>query len=149
MSGIVVVFLLILVALVLFIWGLVPPVIVAIGVSLTLFFAGILPVEQVLGGFGDLVVVLIASLFVIAAGLEASGVTTWVGQLLIKQAGESRTRLMILLMLMAALFTSTISVNGTVAALLPLCVALAVRLRIPTSQLLLPMVFLRRTAQRC
>jgi di/tricarboxylate transporter len=141
MSGIVIVFLLILVALLLFIWGRVPPVIVAMGVSLALFLTGILPVEEALGGFGDLVVVLIASLFVIATGLEASGVTTWAGQWLIKQAGESRTRLMILLMLMAALFTSTISVNGTVAALLPLCVVLAVRLRIPTSQLLLPMVF--------
>jgi di/tricarboxylate transporter len=141
MSGITIVFLLIFVALVLFIWGRVPPVIVAIGVSLALFFTGILPAEEALGGFGDLVVLLIASLFVIAAGLEASGVTTWAGQWLIKQAGESRTRLMILLMLMAALFTCTISVNGTVAALLPLCVVLAVRLRIPTSQLLLPMVF--------
>jgi len=141
MSGIIIVFLLIFVALILFIWGRVPPVIVAIGVSLALFFSGILPVGQALGGFGDLTVVLIASLFVVATGLEVSGVTTWAGQWLIKQAGESRTRLMILLMLMAALFTCTISVNGTVAALLPLCVTLAVRLRIPTSQLLLPMVF--------
>ena len=73
MSGIIIVFLLIFVALVLFIWGRVPPVIVAIGVSLALFFTGILPVEEALGGFGDLVVVLIASLFVIATGLEASG----------------------------------------------------------------------------
>jgi di/tricarboxylate transporter len=141
MSGIVIVFVLIIVALILFIWGRVPPVIVAFGVSLTLFFTGILPVEQALAGFGDLVVVLIASLFVIATGLEASGVTAWAGQLLVKQAGESRMRLMIWLMLLAALFTCVISVNGTVAALLPLCVALAVRLRIPTSQLLLPMVF--------
>jgi hypothetical protein len=38
---------------------------------------------------------------VIATGLEASGVTTWVVQWLIKQAGESRTRLMILLAALA------------------------------------------------
>jgi di/tricarboxylate transporter len=141
MSGIVIVFVLIFVALVLFIWGRVPPVIVAMGVSLALYFSGILPVGQALGGFGDLTVVLIGSLFVVAGGLEASGVTTWAGQWLIRQAGESRTRLMVLLMLMAAVFTCAISVNGTVAALLPLCVVLAVRLHIPTSQLLLPMVF--------
>lgn len=42
---------------------------------------------------------------------------------------------------MASLFCATISVNATVAALLPLCVVLAVRLKIPTSQLLLPMCF--------
>jgi di/tricarboxylate transporter len=38
-------------------------------------------------------------------------------------------------------FCATISVNGTVAALLPLCVVVSVRLNIPTSQLLLPMCF--------
>jgi len=141
MSGATITFILIFVSLGLFIWGRIPAVMVAIGVSLALFFTGILPANQALGGFGDLTVVLIASLFVIAAGLEASGVTTWAGQLLIKQAGDSRNRLMIFLLLLAALFCATISVNATVAALLPLCVVLAVRLKIPTSQLLLPMCF--------
>jgi di/tricarboxylate transporter len=141
MSATTITFSLIVVSLGLFIWGRVPAVIVTFGVSLALFFTGILPVNQALGGFGDLTVVLIASLFVVAAGLEASGVTTWAGQFLIEQAGESRTRLMVLLMLLAALFCATISVNATVAALVPLCVVLAVRLGIPTSQLLLPMCF--------
>ena len=39
MSGIIIVFLLIFVALILFVWGRVPPVIVAIGVSLALFLS--------------------------------------------------------------------------------------------------------------
>ncbi len=141
MSGATITFVLIFVSLGLFIWGRIPAVMVAIGVSLALFFTGILPANQALGGFGDLTVVLIASLFVIAAGLEASGVTTWAGQLLIRQAGDSRSRLMIFLLLLAALFCATISVNATVAALLPLCVVLAIRLKIPTSHLLLPMCF--------
>jgi di/tricarboxylate transporter len=141
MNGIAITFALIVVALGLFIWGRVPAVIVAIGMSLALFFTGVLPVEQALAGFGDPTVILIASLFVVTAGLEASGVTTWAGQLVIKQAGESRAKLLLLIMLLAALFCATISVNGTVAALLPLCVVVSVRLKIPTSQLLLPMCF--------
>ena len=88
MSGIAITFSLIVAALALFIWGRVPPVIVAIGVSLALFFTGILPVSQALGGFGDLTVVLIASLFVVATGLEVSGVTTWAGQLLISKRAK-------------------------------------------------------------
>jgi di/tricarboxylate transporter len=140
-SGATITFVMIIVALGLFVWGRIPAVAVAIGVSLALYFTGLLPANRALGGFGDLTVVLIASLFVIAAGLEASGITTWAGQIVIKQAGESRSRLMILIMLLAALFCATISVNATVAALLPLCVVLAVRLNIPTSQLLLPMCF--------
>lgn len=128
-------------ALALFIWGRIPAVMVAFGVSLALFFTGILSVQQALGGFGDMTVILIASLFVIAGGLERAGVTVWFGQKLIQQAGASETRLMTLLTLLAALFCATISVNATVAALLPLCMVIAVRLGIPTSQLLLPMTY--------
>jgi hypothetical protein len=141
MSGIAIAFVLIVVALGLFVWGRVPAVIVAIGMSLALFFTAILPANQALAGFGDQTVILIASLFVVTAGLEASGVTTWAGQLVIKRAGESCIKLMLLIMLLAALFCATISVNGTVAALLPLCVVVSVRLNVPTSQLLLPMCF--------
>ena len=141
MSGIATTFILIVAALGLFIWGRVPAVIVAIGMSLALFFTGILPANQALAGFGDLTVILIASLFVVTTGLEASGVTTWAGQLVIKHAGEDRNKLLVLIMLLAALFCATMSVNGTVAALLPLCVVVSVRLNIPTSQLLLPMCF--------
>jgi di/tricarboxylate transporter len=139
MTPIQITFALIGVALVLFIWGRIPPVIVAIGISLALYFTGVLPVGQALGGFGDLTVVLIASLFVIAAGLEASGVITWAGQFLLQRAGKSQSRLVILLMIVAAISCAAISVNATVAALLPLCVVLAVRTGMPTSQLLLPM----------
>ena len=141
MSPLVITFVLIFGALGMFIWNRVPAVLVAVGVSLVLFFTGILPVNQALGGFGDLTVIFIATLFVVAAGLEASGVTTWAGQVLVAKAGQSRTRLMLFIMLLAGLFCSTISVNATVAALLPLVIVVAVRLGIPTSQLLLPMCF--------
>jgi di/tricarboxylate transporter len=94
-----------------------------------------------MGGFGDPTVVFIAALFVVGAGLEAAGVTTWAGQLIVEKAGQSRTRLMLLIILVTAIFTATISVNGTVAALLPVAVVVAIRLGIPTSQLLLPLCF--------
>ncbi len=44
-------------------------------------------------------------------------------------------------MLVVALLTALISVNGAVAALLPVVVVIAVRLGRPTSQLLMPFVF--------
>src|SRR5690606_8278128 len=73
---------------------------------------------------------------------EASGVTAWAGQLLIKWAGEeSRTRLLLLTMALVAILTALISVNGAVAALLPVVVVIAVRLKRNSSQLLIPLVF--------
>jgi di/tricarboxylate transporter len=146
MSEVTIVFTIIIVALALFIWNRVPAVIVGIAVSLALLFTGILSGNEAVAGFGDPTVVLIAGLFVVGAGLEAAGVTTWAGQLLVKKAGESRTRLMIFMFLLAAIFTATISVNGTVAALLPVAVVVALRMGMPTSQLLLPLCFSAHSA---
>ena len=57
-----------------------------------------------------------------SAALDATGVTAWAGQQLIAAAGESRTRLIVLTMLLVAGLTALISVNGSVAALMPVVV---------------------------
>ncbi len=124
-----------------FISGKIPVGIVAIGAALALYFTGILTVTEALAGFGDPTVIFIATLFVVSEGLEASGVTAWAGQELIGRIGDSRTRLMVLMTLLVAGLTALISVNGAVAALLPVIVVLAVRLGRSPSQLLIPLVF--------
>lgn len=134
--------LIIVVAVVLFVWNRLPVVFVAIAVALALWATGVLSLGQSLAGFGDPAVIFIASLFVVSAGLDMTGVTAWAGQLLIRGAGEeSRVRLLVLTMLLVALLTALISVNGAVAALLPVVVVIAVRLKWHSSQLLMPMVF--------
>jgi di/tricarboxylate transporter len=65
----------------------------------------------------------------------------WAGQLLIAQAGESRTRLLVLVMTLVAVLAAAININASVPALLPVVVVLAVRLGRPTSQLLMPLAF--------
>lgn len=126
---------------VLFVWNRFPVELVAIAGALALYATGILDLTQTLAGFGDPTVLFIASLFVVSEGLDAGGVTTWAGQQLISLAGASRARLLVLTMLLVALLTALISVNGAVAALLPVVVVMAVRLNQFPSQLLLPLVF--------
>ncbi|MHB2169853.1 SLC13 family permease [Alsobacter sp. R-9] len=129
-------------AVVLFVWNRIPVVIVAMGVAVALWATGVLSLSDAMAGLGDPAVVFIASLFIVSAGLERTGVTTWAGQQLIARAGEdSRTRLLVLTGMLVALLTALISVNGAVAALLPVVVVMAVRLKRPTSQLLMPLVF--------
>jgi di/tricarboxylate transporter len=129
-------------AVVLFVTNRVPVVLVAMGTALSLWATGVLTLPQALGGLGDPAVIFIAALFVVSSGLEVTGVTAWAGQLLIKGAGEdSRTRLLLLTMGLVALLTALISVNGAVAALLPVVVVIAVRLKRNSSQLLMPLVF--------
>ncbi len=130
------------VAVVLFVTNKVPVVLVAMGVALALWATGVLTLPQALSGFGDPAVIFIASLFVVSSGLEVTGVTAWAGQLLIKGAGEeSRTRLLLMMMGLVALLVALISLNGAVAALLPVVVVIAVRLKRNSSQLLMPLVF--------
>jgi di/tricarboxylate transporter len=126
---------------VLFVSNVVPVEIVAVGTALTLWATDVLDIDQALAGFGDPTVVYIAALFVVSEALDATGVTTWAGQQLIARAGASRTRLLLLVMLLTALLTAVISVNGAVAALLPVVVVMAVRLRQPASKLLMPLAF--------
>jgi di/tricarboxylate transporter len=142
MSDIAVIGLIIVAAVVLFVWNRIPVVLVAMGVGLSLWATGILTLNQALAGFGDPAVIFIAALFVISAALDRTGVTAWAGQMLIKGAGEdSRARLLVLNGLLVALLTALISVNGAVAALLPVVVVMAVRLKRNPSQLLMPLVF--------
>jgi len=118
-----------------------PVAIVAVGTALSLWATGVLDLTQALAGFGDPAVLFIAALFVVSECLDATGITAWAGQVLVGRVGESRTRLLVAMLILAALLTALISVNGAVAALLPVMVVTAVRLKRPASQLLLPLAF--------
>src|SRR3954451_4411357 len=128
-------------AVALFVWDRLPVAIVALGVALALWATGVLGLDDALAGFGDPAVIFIASLFVVSEGLEASGVTAWVGQALVERVGDSRTKLIVYTLLLVAVLTALINVNGAVAALVPVAVVLAVRTGRPPSQLLLPLAF--------
>lgn len=124
-----------------FVWDRLPVAIVAVGVALSLWATGVLDLDHAVAGFGDPTVIFIASLFVVSEGLEAAGVTAWVGRELSERAGDSRTRLIALMLLLVAGLTAAISINGAVAALVPVTVVLAIRAGRPPSQLLLPLAF--------
>ncbi len=141
MMDIAIVFAILAVVVVLFVWNRVPVELVAIGAALALYGTGILTIEQALAGFGDPVVLFIAALFVVSEGLDASGVTARVGQELVARAGQSRTRLLVVTMVVVGLLTAVITVNGAVAALVPVVTVTAIRLGRSPSQLLLPLAF--------
>lgn len=126
---------------VLFVWNRLPVELVAIGAALTLYATDVLSLDEAIGGFGDPTVIFIATLFVVSEGLDATGVTAWAGQQMVNRVGDSRTRLMVVMMLLVAVLTALISVNGAVAALLPMVAVLAVRLGRAPSQLLMPLAF--------
>lgn len=118
-----------------------PNAAVALCGTLVLHFAGVLTLAEAVSGFGDTTVLFIASLFVVSASLDRSGVTAWMGEALVARAGGSRARLLVFSMALSAGMAALIGSSGAVAALLPVLVLAAVRLGRPPAQLLMPLAF--------
>ncbi|WP_327255802.1 SLC13 family permease [Streptomyces sp. NBC_01244] len=125
----------------LFVWNRLPVEIVALGSALLVYAVGLISVDEVFAGFGDPVVVYVASLFVVGAALQASGLTAWAEQELAARAGTGERRLLAVTMLLASAIAALISVTGAVAALLPSVVMVAVRLGLPPSKLAMPLAY--------
>ena len=145
MDPVIIVFLILGVAVIAFVSGRVPIAAVAIGVAVALFLTGVLDLQQAMAGFGDPVVIFIATLFVVSEAMESSGVIAWAGNQVVTRVGTKRTPLIIVMCLLTAAITALISVNGAVAALLPLVVMIAARAGIPSSQMLMPLAFSAHT----
>lgn len=141
MSDIAITMLILAIVVLAFVTNRIPVGLIAVGASLALYFTGILDLGQTFAGFGDPAVILIASLFVVAEGLDSSGLTGWAGQQLVEKGGRSQRRLTVLIMVVVAALAALISVNGAVAALLPVVVVIAMKVSLNSAKLLLPLAF--------
>jgi di/tricarboxylate transporter len=128
-------------AIALFIWDKIRSDLVALLSLLALYLFGIITLPQALSGFGDSTVIMIAALFVVGEGLSRSGITAWVSQQILSLAGNSPRRLLVMVMLGAALLSAFISNTGTVATLLPAVIAIAWSVRSLPSKYLIPLAF--------
>ncbi|UNK70212.1 SLC13 family permease [Microbacterium sp. H1-D42] len=145
MDPVAIVFVILGVAVVAFVSGRVPISVVAVGVAVALFLTGVLDLQQAMAGFGDPVVIFIATLFIVSEAMESSGVIAWAGDQVVTRVGTNRKPLILVLCLLTAVITALISVNGAVAALLPLVVMVAARSGIPSSQMVMPLAFSAHT----
>ena len=127
-------------AVVAFMSNRVPLGIVALGVALALWATGLLSLNEALAGFGDPTVIFIAALFVVSEALDSTGVTSWAAQRVLSRS-ERPGPLLILVCLLVAVLTALISVNGAVAALIPMVVVVAVRVGVAPSRMLMPLAF--------
>jgi len=114
---------------------------VALMSAAALVLTGVLTPGQAVAGFGDPLVVMIASLFVVSGGMFRTGVAQRLGLWLGRVAGDGEGRLILLIMLPTAMLSAIISSTGTVAVMLPVVVTLAWRAKISPSKLLIPLAF--------
>ncbi len=138
-------FIILILTILLFIWGRIRADLVALLSLLALYVANVLDANQILEGFGNSTVIMIAALFVVGEGLSRTGVTAWLSQRILALAGSSQLRLLVVLMFGTALLSAFISNTGTVATLLPAVVNASWAIGALPSQMLMPMAFAANT----
>ncbi len=114
---------------------------VALLVLVALGLSRVLTPQEVFSGLSDTAVITILAIFVLAHGLEVTGVADRMGDLVVRLAGKSEARLVAALMTTAAfmsLFMNNIAVAST---LLPATATVARRSGIKISRLLIPLAF--------
>ncbi|WP_022961175.1 SLC13 family permease [Halopseudomonas pelagia] len=115
--------------------------VVALLVILALPLTGVLTLEETLAGFSDPSVILIAALFVMGNGLVRTGIAYQLGDWMVRKAGNSEVRLLILLMLTVAGLGSIMSSTGVVAIFIPIVLSIATRIGSSPARLLMPLSF--------
>lgn len=126
-------------AVVLFIAGRTPPDVVSLIVVVALITTGVLSPTEALAGFGSSVVVLIAAIFVVSAGLVNAGVTQLLGQFIMRLGGTDETRLVALIMLLAGGIGSVLNSSAIVAMLIPVVLSIAAKTGLNKKRLLMPL----------
>ncbi|MCZ6837582.1 MAG: SLC13 family permease [Planctomycetota bacterium] len=115
--------------------------IVALLVVLALMLSGVLTVGEAISGFGSPVVILVACLLVVGEMLDRTGVARAVGDVILKYGGTSETRLLIYIMLAAALLGGVMSSTAIVAIFIPIVLRIAAETNLNKSRLLMPMSY--------
>lgn len=113
--------------------------VVALIMVVALPLAGVISLDQALAGFSDPNVILIAALFVVGEALVLTGVAQRLGDWLVRRAGGSEARLIVLLMLVVAGIGSFMSSTGVVAIFIPIVLRIARQAHIPAGRLMMPL----------
>ncbi len=113
----------------------------ALLVILALSLSGLLPVREALSGFSSDAALITAAVFVISAGLAATGVTDRIGSWIGRWSGASEWRTLLVVMPATALVAAFTHQLMVVAMMLPVLMTLARTHHLAASRLLMPMAY--------
>lgn len=122
-----------------FVTEIIPLAVTAMAVTVLLAVSNVLTAKEAMAGLSDLNVVLFAGMFVVGAAIFQTGLAKRIGDNVVKATGKGEVRLIIGVMLIAAILSSVLSNTGTTAVLLPVTIGIARSAGIPKSKSLLPL----------
>lgn len=115
---------------------------VAVLALLTLVLTGVLDASEALVGFSNSVVIMIAGLFIVGAGILRTGLAQMAGNVLLRSSGDSEKKLFILLLVIVAFVGAFMSNTGTVALMLPIVVSVAISMKSSPAKFLIPLSYM-------
>src|SRR5690349_6231570 len=128
-------------AIVLFVSNRLPADLIALLVVVALGVTGVLTPAEAFSGFSRSAVITIIAIFVLTEGLQRTGVTDQVGNVLLKVGGQSETRLIVTVMLAGAFLSLFMNNIAAAAVLLPAVSGAAKKVSVSKSRLLMPLAF--------
>ncbi len=137
---IILVFIVLLLAIVLFVWGRFRHDIVAIMALLAMVFMGLVPAEEAFAGFGHPAVITVAVVLVIGKALEHSGLIDLLGKW-VSRVGQNLTLQVATLCFLVALASAFMNNVGALAILMPVALSIAKKNKTAPSNLLMPIAF--------
>jgi di/tricarboxylate transporter len=112
----------------------------ALCATLALILTGVLDPSEAFGAFGQPVIIIIPSIFVLGAALYETGVATLIANRLQRVSGRGPAVLVLVIMVVAGLMSGVLSSMLVIVLLMPAVLRLARRAHLAPSQLLLPLV---------
>jgi di/tricarboxylate transporter len=132
-----------LLTMVFFISGKIRSDIVALCALALLIILGVLEPtsKEAFSGFSSTAVIMMVGLFVVGGAIFQTGLAKMISSRLMRLAGNSETRLFILVMAVTSLMGAFVSNTGTVAIMIPIVVSMAMSAKMNPSRLLMPLAF--------
>ena len=126
-------------AIILFVHNKIRLDVVALLVMLSFYLSGILSIQEILVGFSDPNIILIALLFIVGESLVRTGIAYRVSDGILKIAGNSEAKVLILLMLSVAGLGAFMSSTGVVAVFIPVVMMICRQMNISPKRLMMPL----------
>lgn len=97
--------------------------------------------SEALSGFSNPAVVTVWAILILSGGLARTGVASLIGRRLLRLAGKSNTRLLLIIMLTTGILSGFMNTIGVVSLFLPVTLDIARRTKQAPSKLLMPLSF--------
>jgi di/tricarboxylate transporter len=130
-----------LLAIFLFATGWIRMDLVSLMVLLALGLIGLVTPREAFSGFSNPAVITVAAMFVISSAIANTGVTSKLGERIMRISGTSEPRLILAIMLTSASFSAFINNIGATAMMMPLIMGMAQKAHLPPSKLLIPLAY--------